>query len=621
MTFCRIGMREGDTEKGGCKMPRGVPIVVQLIVGFSIILIVVLSITGYYSYVNSSKVVLEKTAIYLNESVNQLVGKIDVNLKEYDKATQLIAFSSTFQSYFRDVNAGRPSATTRLELSQHMGQQIRYFALDSVIHVTDLRDDFYTSNDIISMLYSTEAEMREHFSWFHLVDDYQGRMLWVASSAWRYGEFPAFIGARQVNDWERLDKLGNLFIIMPVTSLARLVGEFNESIAGKIMIVDSLGGVIFSSDERDLGGVADAALLAQLEAQPGHMFEWMLDETPVYVSHAQSDYSGWKVVAFIDADEAVADLLSIRKSITIIGVLGIATALLFISFFAWSFSRPIALLARKLSRLEKGFVRPYNKLTGNREMAILYDSYNQMIGRLDQTVKALSDKEISENQAQIVALKAQFRPHFLYNALNTIYWTLYNDGQTRSADMVLKLSDLLRYSIQPGSDLVTVEEEMSQLDRYISLSKIRYSDKLQTEVHVDEHILQAKMMKMLLQPLVENALTHGLEEKKGDWLIRIHVVQVDENIHLMVEDNGVGMSQQEIDDVLRRKTNVNANEMMHTGIGLSNLYNRIGLTYGNAFDFKLSTGEAGGLRVDIMIPLIWEVAEMENDEDGEGKSI
>lgn len=596
-------------------MPRGLPIVVQLIAGFSAILIMVLAVTAYYSYLNSSKVVLEKTAIYLNESVNQLVGKIDVNLKEYDKATQLIAFSSTFQSYFRDVNEGRPSATSKLELSQYMGQQIRYFALDSVIHVTDLRDDFHTSNDMISMLYSTESEMRKHFSWFELVDDYRGRMLWVASSAWRYGEFPAFIGARQVNDWEELNKLGNLFIIMPVTSLGRLVGEFNVSIAGKIMIFDSLGGVIFSSDDEDFGSMADPALLSRLEDNPGRMFEWTIDDTPVYVSHASSDYSGWDVVAFINADEAVADLLGIRKSITIIGGVGILTALLFISFFAWTLSRPIALLARKLSRLEKGFIRPYNRLTGNRELAILYDSYNQMIKRLDKTVKALSDKEISETQAQVVALKAQFRPHFLYNSLNTIYWTLYNDGQQRSADMVLMLSDLLRYSIQPGSDLVEVEVELAQLERYIAISKLRYGEKLQTEVNVDEHVMGAKMMKMLLQPLVENAITHGLEEKKGDWLIRITIVQVDDQLHLTVEDNGVGMTQQEIDDVLVRKSQVMADEMIHTGIGLSNLYNRISLTYGTSFDFKLSEGAEGGLKVDIIIPLIWDEGVVEEHDE------
>lgn len=594
-------------------MPRGVPIVVQLIVGFSLILVIILSITGYYSYLNASRVVLEKTAIYLNESVNQLIGKIDVNLQEYDKATQLIAFSPTFQNYFRNVNTSRPNAISKWELSQYMAQQIRYFALDSVIHVTDLHDDFYTSNDVISMLYSTESEMRKHFHWFELVDDNQGRILWVGSGAWRYGEFPAFIGARQVNDWEELDKLGNLFIIMPVTSLARLVGEFNVSIAGKILIVDSLGSIIFSSDEQDMGQMIDPTFLTQIEEKPGRMFESMVDDTPVYVSHASSDYSGWKVIAFIDADEAVADLLSIRKNITIIGVVGILIALLFVSFFAWSFSRPISLLARKLSRLDKGFAKPYNKLTGNREMSILYEGYNQMIKRLDKTVKALSDKEISENQAQIVALKAQFNPHFLYNSLNTIYWSLYNDGQMRSADMVLMLSDLLRYSIQPGSDLVTVEEEMAQLNRYIVISELRYGDKLRTDVYVDEKILQAKMMKMLLQPLVENALTHGLEEKRGVWLIRINVVKAIENIHLIIEDNGIGMSQQEIKNIeasLAHKPNADIYKMMHTGLGLSNLYSRISVTYGSDFKFNLSQSDLGGLKVEIMVPLIWQEEEI-----------
>lgn len=599
-------------------MNKRVPIVVQLIVGFSTILLVILTITGYYSYRNSAEVVLEKTAIYLNESVNQLGGKIDVNLKEYDKATQLIAFSPMLQNYLLHVNSGYPGPVSRLELTQFMGQQIRYIAVDSVIQVNDLHNEFYKSNNLISLLYPAETEMRTRYDWFKLIEPYKGRMLWVSSSAWRYGEFPAFIGARQINDWERLKKLGNLFIIIPVTSLERLIGDINLGASGKIVIIDPLGHIVFSSNKEEIGRSADESLLVQFQEHPRSMFEWKLNEVPVYVSHSYSEYSGWRVAAFIGADEAVSELESIQRNITVIGAMGIAGAFLFVTFFAWSFSRPIVLLAKKLVRLEKGFVKPYNRITGNREIAMLYESYNQMIGRLDQTIRDLSEKKISEKQAQIVALKAQFRPHFLYNSLNTIYWTLINDGQQRIADMVLMLSELLRYSIQPGSDLVTVEEDVAQLHRYIGISKARYGDKLQTEIDVDPEIVQARIMKMLLQPLVENAITHGLEQLKGrPWIIRLRIAREAERIHVTVEDNGIGMTQQAIDDVLMSKTHAEVSDLMHTGIGLSNLNHRIGLTYGFDYGLQLGKGDLGGLRVDIIVPLNWSMEEGGNDEKSE----
>ncbi|MCI3923821.1 sensor histidine kinase [Paenibacillus sp. TRM 82003] len=584
-------------------MNKRVPIVVQLIVGFAAILIVILTVTSYYSYRNSAEVVLGKTAMYLNESVNQLGGKIDVNLQEYDKATQLIAFSPTLQNYLLKTNEGLPTDISELELKQFMGQQIRYIAVDSVLHVTDLVGDYYASNDIISMLYPTESTMRDGYDWFEAVEDGQGRMTWVSEAAWRYGKFPAFIGARQINDWERLEKIGNLFIVLPVESLERLVGEINLGTSGKIQIVDSFGSVVYSSERSEIGTSMDRELLGYLREHPGSMFEWEHGGESVYVSHAYSEYSGWRVAAFIGADEAVADLFSIQRSITVIGALGIVSAILFTSVFAWTLARPIALLAQKLARLEKGFVKPFNRMTANRETTMLYDSYNQMIGRLDRTIKDLSEKQISEKQAQIVALKAQFRPHFLYNSLNTIYWTLINEGQGRIADMVLQLSDLLRYSIQPGSDLVAVEEDVAQLQRFIAISKARYGDKLQTEIDADPSAMREKVMKMLLQPLVENAITHGLEQVKGrPWMIRIRIARIEGYLHFTVEDNGIGMRPEAIDEVFSSKAQLEASELMHTGIGLSNLRHRIGLTYGSDYRLELGKGELGGLRVNVIVP-------------------
>ncbi|HZG57165.1 sensor histidine kinase [Paenibacillus sp.] len=594
-----------------------VPIVVQLIVGFSAILLIILSITGYYSYRISAEVVLGKTAIYLNESVNQLSGKVDVNLQEYDKATQLISFSPTLQQYLLRANDGLPGTITKLELEQFMSQQIRYIAVDSVLHVTDLRGEYYTSNTIISMLHPTEARMKVAYDWYETVERSKGRMVWVASSAWRYGEFPAFIGARQVNDWERLEKLGSLFIVLPVDSLERLVGEINLGTSGKIVIVDGFGKIVYSSDAEEIGSPMDESLLAQLREHPRSMFEWEQDGENVYVSHAHSEYSGWRVAAFIGADEAVAELKGIQRSITVIGATGLLAAFLFTSIFAWTLARPIAVLAKRLTRLEKGFVRPFGRVTGNRETAMLYDSYNQMIGRLDQTVKDLSEKQISEKQAQIVALKAQFRPHFLYNSLNTIYWTLINEGQFKTAEMVLQLSDLLRYSIQPGSDLVALEEDVAQLRRFIAISRARYGDKLQTEIDIEPDIMKERVMKLLLQPLVENAITHGLEQVKGrPWIIRIRGTREGARLHFTVEDNGVGMPQETIDETLSQKPKPEVSELMHSGIGLSNLRHRISLTYGSDYGLQLGTGELGGLRVDIVVPALSERPNGANGANG-----
>lgn len=280
-----------------------------------------------------------------------------------------------------------------------------------------------------------------------------------------------------------------------------------------------------------------------------------------------------------------------------------AAALLFTFFFSWTLSKPLRNLATKLSNVERGTTLPFVKTTMNKEMAILYSSYNSMLQNLDHTIADLSSKQISEKQAQIVALKAQFRPHFLYNTLNTIYWSLANKHMREESQMVIALSDLLRYSIDRGSEFVTVDEDLQQLERFIYLQKLRYEDKLQVDLHVNPEVMNRQLMKLTLQPLVENAITHGLEPTLREvWLIRIRAYSEGNSLVLTVEDNGEGMSEARMEEALI-SGEVNPEKLLHTGIGLSNLNHRIELIYGYGFGLHLSTSELGGLLVKVTVPL------------------
>jgi two-component system sensor histidine kinase YesM len=581
------------------------PILVQLILGFSIILLVVMSMTSYFSYRYSSQVVLKNTAQYLFESVIQMKGKIDVALNEYDKMSQLMSFSSQVQDYFISVNQGLRTPESQYEIERFIGTQSRilgnydYFLMDNV-------GNNYKASNTLFLFWKSEEEL-EPLPWYSLVREYNGRMVWVAGKAYRDGTIPVVIGARQLNNWKTLDKLGNIFIVFPVETLERIIGQINLGQSGKIQVIDQLGKIVYSTKSVEIGEDVEQTLLNKMENHENEMFDWDVNGKHTYISHSASDYSGWSVVAYIDAEEAVKDLEKVKNSIMIIGIFGIIAALLFTTFFSWTLTRPIRLLAMRLGRLEKGFLSPSKGFMGNQEVSVLYDNFNHMLVHLNQTIKDLSDKQISEKQAQIVALKAQFRPHFLYNSLNTIYWTLINENEEKVAKMVLTLSDLLRYSIQPGSETVTVEEDLNQLKRFLDISRARYGEKLETEIEVEQGLLQNRMMKLLLQPLVENAITHGLEDVKGrPWKISIRIYRDEQYIHFTVEDNGKGMSEAEMKEVLKFRGDIDVKNLMHSGIGLANLHYRIGLIYGKEYGLQLSTGSLGGLKADVKIPLAIE---------------
>ncbi|WP_199616641.1 cache domain-containing sensor histidine kinase [Paenibacillus alkalitolerans] len=581
-------------------------ILVQLIVGFSGILIVVMSVTSFFSYHYSSQVVSEKATQYMLESVVQMRGKTDVLLREYDKFSQRVGFSPTLQQYLSEIKSGKSTVESPVTIDRYLSNKARYIGSELSVHVLDLHGGFYSGSNTIVMYWRKAEEIR-HLNWYPQIENNRGRVLWVLGTAWRSGKIPAVIGARQINNWSSLDRLGDMFLVIPLEQLARTIEQretTGDGTKSKTLIIDQLGQVVYSSNLQEIGTVVERDLLNQFTGKKAGVLEGEWYGKPAYMSYSVSDYSGWTAASYIEVSEVTRDLQKIQQSSFFIALFGLAAALLLIVFFSWSTARPIRYLSGMLAKVERGVLFSYRGTMMNREVASLYESFNSMILNLNKTIKDMSDLQISEKQAQLVALKAQFRPHFLYNTLNTIYWSLINEGQDRVAKMVLTLSDLLRYSVQPGSDMVTIEEDLHNLERFMFLQKERYKNKLQFDTYVEPELLKYKMMKMMLQPLAENAFTHGLEPVKNrQWILRVEITRAETgNIRLVVEDNGLGMPEDKMADVLNFRSGADEKNSVHTGLGLANLNHRIKLIYGREYGLKLSNSQIGGLRVEIVIP-------------------
>lgn len=587
-------------------MSKKISILVQLIIVFSLIIITIVAFTIFLSYRSSSQAVLKRSNQYILESVNQLQGKMDAILQDNDKLSSMIMYSPLIQESLGDLAESRKPQADTMDITRYIDQQTRSINYDIQFKLLGLSDNqVYTNSSSLKVIWDSEREIRDAY-WFPAIAENKGRMVWFGADVWQNGNIPVVMGARQINDWNELNRLGTLFLVLPVEVIDNAVSQFHLGKNEKIQIVDSFNTIVYSTDPNEIGLYMDESLLAQFSNHKARVLPQKVNSRNMFVSYAYSPYSQWSVFAYIDVKDAVKDLNVIRRNIIFIGILALAAALLFTFFFSWTLSKPIRNLATKLSNVERGTTLPFVKTTMNKEMAILYSSYNSMLQNLDHTIADLSSKQISEKQAQIVALKAQFRPHFLYNTLNTIYWSLANKHLWEESQMVLALSDLLRYSIDRGSEFVTVEEDLQQLERFIYLQKLRYEEKLQVDMHINPDVMKGQLMKLTLQPLVENAITHGLESTLQEvWLIRIRAYKEGMSLVLTVEDNGEGMSQERMAEVLAGG-DVNPEKLLHTGIGLSNLNHRIELIYGQGFGLYLSTSTLGGLLVKVTVPLQYD---------------
>ncbi|MBU7591202.1 sensor histidine kinase [Metabacillus halosaccharovorans] len=579
-------------------------ILLQMIIGFSIIMIITISISSYFSYRFSSKVVVNKTSQYLLESVIQMSGKIDRMLEEYDRLSLRIALHSDTQEYLKNIN------------EKPLDQEVRDYNVQKVI----THEQAYLGNEFLVELVGNQGEGGfyhpfhiKQMDWYPFLDS-AGGMFWTTNNMLYDIEtedlIHGILGVREIKDYSHPSQnIGYMLTVIPVEATEDVVGNFLANPSNKVQVIDSTGRILYSTDSSEFGQIIDGPFLGEVHDSKnnGNITQEEIDGRSVYISSYTSNYSNWTVVTYIDVEEAVMDLKGMKNSTFFIVILGIIASLLFSSFFSWSLSRPIRDLASRMSNLKRGKLKPYTGTMNNREVTVLYDSFNHMIENLEETIRILSFKQIREKQAQLIAMKAQFQPHFLYNSLNTIYYYAISEKENKLAEMVLSLSELLRYSIQPGSEFVRLKEDLKQLNHYIELQRYRYEDKLQIKMNVEEELLEFPVMKLLLQPLVENAITHGLESiKRKYWLINISITKEDNMVKFIVEDNGKGMNEEEMENALKYNEDLESetDKMMHSGIGLSNLHHRVKLLYGNQYELELSSSSLGGLKVQLVIPFL-----------------
>ena len=240
------------------------------------------------------------------------------------------------------------------------------------------------------------------------------------------------------------------------------------------------------------------------------------------------------------------------------------------------------------------------------ELQELAEQINLMADRLEAQIAEIRTGQDNLAKMELQLLQAQINPHFLYNTLDTIIWQAQSGKAEEVIQLTRALSEFFRISLSSGADWITVQQEARHLEGYLSIQKIRYRDILNYAMDIPEELSDTYMVKLLLQPLVENALYHGIKEKRGGGTIRVSARAEGEMIRFCVEDTGIGMTQEKLEHVRRslksgRQTLQAASELKDGGFGLRNVDMRIRLTYGQEEGLAIEADE-NGTRISFSIP-------------------
>lgn len=312
--------------------------------------------------------------------------------------------------------------------------------------------------------------------------------------------------------------------------------------------------------------------------------------------------SNWKIVGVCFADEMITNKVeALAKNLIIISI-GVLLVTIFAGgIFSKLFSKPANDLAKAMQKFENDtdkFV--FEPLEGTAEITALTESFEHMVLQIQELVEKVRQEEISLRKTELKALQAQINPHFLYNTLDAIAWMCEEERHKDAVEMVNALARLFRISISRGHELISIEKEIEHAKSYLKIQNFRYKNQFIYRFDVDEACLSYMCNKITLQPIIENAIYHGIDRMVDEGLIQIRIFQKDDRIVFEVEDNGVGMTEEQCQEILKKDAGDKA------GIGIKNVNDRIKIYFGEEYGIKIRSELDEGTCVTITMPKITE---------------
>lgn len=372
---------------------------------------------------------------------------------------------------------------------------------------------------------------------------------------------------------------------------------------GLILLLDEENQVLYSDHEGkltesemgQLQDILDAGKLGEQETT-----EIQVGQRGFLISQVSLDIAGWKIAGMVSNAAIYTQIGAIRSMMLLVSGICICISILLAMLASKGISEPILAIRSVMRKVERGDLEAHVKVQGNDEVGDLAGSFNHMVDKLDILVKEQEENQKKLRMAELNALQAQINPHFLYNTLDSINW-MARAGQTdQVSEMVDALSVFFRISLSKGKTFITVEEELRHVENYILIQKKRYEKYLDYEIDVPENLLGYQCLKMILQPLVENSIYHGIKEKGEKGLIRIACQEMPEHLFFTVTDTGQGMTKEklrELDEMIQKGIEYDAGSY-----GVINVQRRIETYFGKGYGLRFLSTWGQGTEVQVVIP-------------------
>lgn len=429
------------------------------------------------------------------------------------------------------------------------------------------------------------------------------------------GNIPLIEAAIPIFDVNDTTISGRLVLQMNLTEIKNMIGNMRIGKTGYIFMVSSDGRIVYHPNSNMLSSPIEDTELSWLTLrEPNSLQEWRGEE--YLVSYSISNLTGWKTIALVPLSEMATGLAVAQISAVVVMALLILLIIISVPIAANRITRPMMQLKKAMEKLQTGDLSVRAPVTpGRDEIQLLSVSFNRMAERLNELVHTVYNMELKEVQMQLLqkeatiqALQNQINPHLLYNTLDIIKSIAFLEGVPKIEKIAENLASLYRFTARLEEKEISLEEELEQLKKYLEIVHIRFTKHFESKVYVDEKYLHARIIKLSLQPIVENAVKYAVEPRNGKAAVLVSAYPDDNDLVIEIADNGLGMDESILLNLKERLASITsqAEQRMksYESLGLSNVHHRLVLFYGKGYGIDIHSFPKQGTVVSVRIPFI-----------------
>ncbi|PLS08903.1 cache domain-containing sensor histidine kinase [Neobacillus cucumis] len=543
----------------------------------------------------------------VTENTLQLIGQVNKTLESYANNMQnisyLISFNPEIKSFIDQTQDSKPSGETdSYEMKEFLRNLTTLYPEVAGILVVNSSGK-YVSNE----LYSDSNKNLTQEKWYKQAEENKGIFKILGhpfnrdvKSYVQYKDSDVISVVRAIIDPETQKVKGVVLIDLKLRVIAEATKDARLGKTGYLMVLDERGENIYTPAKKL---IKRFPLEWAAGGEAGTFFRQINGSKTQFI-YQKSSFTNWTTVGVFPSNEAVSEVKEINfymiSFVFIVCLIGVTASY----YLSNSMSRPIGQLMSFMNKAETGDLSVRYRGERKDELGMLGRSFNKMLIQINHLISLTEKQERQKREAELRSLQEHIKPHFLYNTLDTINWMARKQGAEDVADLVGSLSKLFRIGLSRGHDVISLSEEIEHIQSYLQIQKARYKDKLNYTLDVDPHIKNVIIPKLVLQPIVENAIYHGIKERRGPGHILIKAEDWVGDIMIRVTDDGKGISRDKL-TVLQENLGTPLSEdeeRITLGYGMRNTQARIKFTCGERYGLYIDSEEGKGTTVSILLP-------------------